>query len=338
LKRGAFIGLSSFGFVGSVFLAVNSCRQRLSAQINFIRSGENASIGHLVRSKLPDHISVQKEIKTDVLIVGGGISGLSAAHFLQKDKRSDFLIVEMDEKPGGNSKSGANKFSKYPYGAHYLPIPNPGNKELIGFLVDKGLITNFDEKGEPLYDEFSLCHEPEERLLHNYYWQEGIVPNMDLKEQDELQMKKFFKLVEMLKNEKGEDGKFVFDIPLAEASRKNKYLLLDEVSFMSYLHKEGYTSEKLLWYLRYCCRDDYGQSFDKISAYAGLHYFAARRGKGANCEDNSLLTWPEGNGKLVELLCDGIRDKLLTSQLIRKIEMDKDTCKALVFDWKAGSW
>ena len=34
----------------------------------------------------------------------------------------------------------------------------------------------------------------------------------------------------------------------------------------------------LRWYLDYCCRDDYGAGAAQVSAWAGLHYFASRHG------------------------------------------------------------
>lgn len=339
MKRKSFIEFGLFSLAGTALAGVlNSCRHHLAEKIKFIRSGANASIGHLLREDWPANISVRKIIETDILIIGGGISGLSAAYFLQKNNYTNYILAELDEQPGGNSKSGENEFSKYPYGAHYLPIPNLSNKLLIGFLAEKGLITSFDERGIPIYDEFAVCSEPDERLLINNYWQEGIVPNRQQTKEDETQIRTFFDLVDKLKNEKGEDGKFVFDIPLASASTINEYIALDNVSFEEYLHREGFTSKQLLWYLRYCCRDDYGQSFEKVSAFAGLHYFAARRGRGSNCDDNSILTWPEGNGKLVQLLCDSIKHKIQSAELIRKVELKDEHCEAMMYNWKTENW
>lgn len=339
MRRKSFIELALLGTWATAFTGlINSCREQASEKIKFIRSGANSSVGHRIRESIPANISVSKEFETEVLIVGGGISGLTAGYFFQKNRFNNFIIAELDEVVGGNSKNGKNEFSKYPYGAHYIPIPNLSNKKLIDFLREKGLIKKFDGNGLPVYDEFALCQEPEERLLIHNYWQEGIVPSTQITQQDAEQTKKFFDRINDLRMEKGTDEKFVFDIPLADASKENPYLALDRISFASYLKAEGYTSPKLLWYLQYCCRDDYGQSFEKVSAFAGLHYFASRRGKGANCEDNSLLTWPEGNGKLVQLLSEEIKDKIYTRQLVRQIEIHHEHVETLVYDWKNEYW
>jgi heterodisulfide reductase subunit A-like polyferredoxin len=67
-----------------------------------------------------------KEISIPYLIVGGGISGLSAARQLAK-KGTNFLMVELEDHLGGNSSNGENKYSNI-LGAHYLPLPNLGQR------------------------------------------------------------------------------------------------------------------------------------------------------------------------------------------------------------------
>ncbi len=48
------------------------------------------------------------------------------------------------------------------------------------------------------------------------------------------------------------------------------------------------------------CRDDFGATLAQTSAWAGIHYFAARLGDSGHAAD--FLTWPEGNGRLVSRL------------------------------------
>jgi hypothetical protein len=54
--------------------------------------------------------------------------------------------------------------------------------------------------------------------------------------------------------------------------------------------------------VNYCCRDDYGATMQDVSAWAGIHYFAARNGRAANAETQAIVTWPEGNGWIVKQL------------------------------------
>jgi hypothetical protein len=65
--------------------------------------------------------------------------------------------------------------------------------------------------------------------------------------------------------------------------------------FCDLAQSQGFNDAALRWYLDYACKDDYGLDSQKISAWAGLHYFASRQGLAANAsESDSVLTWPEG--------------------------------------------
>ncbi len=91
-------------------------------------SGTNHILGHKLWAK--DFPEFTETIHTKYLIVGGGISGLSACRFLNQNNQEDYLLLEMENHLGGNSSNGENKFSKFPLGAHYLPLPNKENTEI----------------------------------------------------------------------------------------------------------------------------------------------------------------------------------------------------------------
>ena len=97
-------------------------------------SGTNHILGHKLRTQ--NFPKPNTQINIEYLIVGGGISGLSASRQLVKKGISNFLIVELENHLGGNSSNGENKYSKYPLGAHYLPLPNFQDKELLQFLEE----------------------------------------------------------------------------------------------------------------------------------------------------------------------------------------------------------
>src|SRR5437879_10269030 len=59
-----------------------------------------------------------------VVIVGGGIAGLSAAWRLRKRGFTDFVLLEMNAQPGGNARWGQNEITAYPWAAHYVPVPD----------------------------------------------------------------------------------------------------------------------------------------------------------------------------------------------------------------------
>lgn len=269
--------------------------------------------GHLLRT--PEKIPQPSEqMETDVLIAGGGITGLSAMRWLGMNGVDDVVLLEMDSKVGGNSTYGRNNISAYPWAAHYLPIPDAANKELIDFLRSVGTITAM-RNGLPVYNAYHICHDPEERLFINGHWQEGIVPAYGVPDADKKETARFFQLVHELKDARGADGKYLFAIPIDDSSTEEEYRRLDRISFYQWLKQQDFSSAYLLWYLLYCCKDDYGASLQQTSAWAGLHYFASRRGAGTNVDASDVLTWPQGNGFLMDGLRKQCRGRTLTDAM-----------------------
>ncbi|MFD1255262.1 NAD(P)-binding protein [Mucilaginibacter terrae] len=298
--------------------------------------GPNVKAGHILRDQtlLPAPTST-RNLKT--LIIGSGISGLAAAWRMKRQGHHDFELLELEDQLGGNAHSGSNAVSDYPLGAHYITIANNEDQILIDFLTECGVITGF-ENGLPVYNEYYLCFDPEERLLINGQWQEGLVPEFGITPADRAQIKRFFKLIEELKTAKGTDDKYAFAIPLDNSSADERYRRLDSLSFKNYLITEGYTSPYLLWYLDYCCKDDYGQTTDKISAWAGLHYFAARKGKAANAESNAVLTWPNGNGWLMKQLASSVKEHTRTGSMCYGVSvLAQGNVQVDVMDIKSGT-
>jgi len=313
LKRRSF--LLRIGLItGGIFL--NGCYKKIrSAGYNIQGSlqGPDAKAGHILRDKikLP---AAQTTRKVKTLIIGSGISGLSAGRWLKKNGETDFEILELEKHTGGNSYFGTNKTAAYPLGAHYITIANNDDALLIDFLKEIGVITHFEGQ-LPYYNDYYLTFDPEERLLINGEWQEGLIPDFGVPVADKKEIRRFLSAVDQLKNTKGSDGKFLFNIPLSTSSNDENYRKLDKITFETYLQEKGYHSKYLLWYLNYACKDDYGQKINRISAWAGLHYFASRRGKAANAEQNAILTWPEGNGWIMKQLANPLKDHIKTSTL-----------------------
>ncbi len=284
--------------------------------------GPNAKAGHVLRDKIPlAQPSSSKKVKT--LIIGSGISGLSAGRWLKKNGENNFEILELENHIGGNSNSGKNSTSAYPLGAHYITIANNHDKDLIDFLTQASVITHF-EKGLPCYNEYYLCFDPEERLFINGQWQEGVVPDFGVPSADKEEIKRFFELTDSYKKIVGNDGKFAFDIPITSSSADVEFTKLDQISFKAFLESKKFNSPYLLWYLNYCCKDDFGKKITEVSAWAGLHYFSSRRGQAFNAEDNAVLTWPEGNGWLMRKLGKGLDSHIVKNQLCYKLSYSSD--------------
>ncbi len=296
--------------------------------------GPNHRAGHWLRGNLPAQAQEPptETLSAAVLIVGGGVAGLSARYWLEKAGISEVMLLELEPTVGGNAASGQNAVSAFPWGAHYLPIPDLRNRELLDFLQNCGSITGYDESGLPVYNEYHLCHDPEERLFINGFWQEGLVPEVGVPDADREQIRRFFALIETLKQATGADGRDLFAIPLDRSSADEHYRKLDQQSFADYLTANEFTSPYLRWYLNYSCQDDYGKNLSQTSAWAGLHYFASRKGRAANAPGSAVLTWPEGNGFLVKQLRQQARSPIRTNTLVYAIDHTKTGVRVLARD------
>lgn len=295
-------------------------------------SGTNHILGHKLRVK--NFPKPTQEISIPYLIVGGGISGLSAARQLTKRGITDFLMVELEDHLGGNSSNDENKYSKYPLGAHYLPLPNLEDKALLEFLEDEKIILGYDFNGFPKFDETQLTFAPDERLFYKNNWQEGVVPKTGNTTLEDQELVRFFKLMDHFRIKKDEQEKYWFMIPLSESSQNQELKELDSITMQQWFTENHFTSKPLFNYIDYCCKDDFGLGIHYVSAYAGIHYFAGRKQNASENKQDTVLTWPEGNARLAHHLQKYVKGKSLKNHLVFEIKIDKNKAVAKVFDNK----
>ncbi len=293
-------------------------------------SGTNHLLGH--RLWIKDFPKPQQQVKIPYLIIGGGISGLSAARQFHKKGISDFLLIEMADHLGGNSSNGENKYSKYPLGAHYLPLPNFEDKELLGFLEEEKIILDYDKNGLPVFDELQLTFAPDERLFYKNNWQEGVVPKEGNSSEEHKEFQRFFKEMDAFRIAKGEDQKYLFDIPVSLCSKNEKTRALDKITMQQWFEEHNFKSEPLFNYIDYCCKDDFGLGIAFVSAWAGIHYFAGRKQDASAEKSDSVLTWPEGNARLAQHLKKYTSQKTLKNHLVYEVKIEKNKVVVKAFD------
>ncbi len=297
--------------------------------------GPNMKRGHALRDNgFPAPSSTAQ--RSGIVIAGGGVSGLAAAWTLLRAGFSDFRLYELEDEVGGNARSGRNAISAYPLGAHYLPVANKEARALRIMLEQFGIITGIDNMGVPRYDPEQLCADLDERLLWRGRWQEGLYPKAGLSGDDQKQRDAFFALMDNYKSAVGVDGKPAFAIPMAYSSKDPRFIKLDQYNFAHWLATHAFTSKPLLAHIRYCCRDDYGSEPERISAWAGIHYFASRRGWAADNAGDRELTWSEGNGRLVALMREQVRAHIRTKTPVFKITPDSGGASIDYFDAENG--
>jgi len=328
-SRGALMKTSRRAFLKTGAVAASACAAGLAAwrgigaphrKFTGRIIGASSTLGHRIRDGgLPPPVRTET---VDVAVVGGGIAGLAAARRLLMRGRTDLMLLELEPATGGNAASGRNEITAYPWGAHYVPIPNDESVEVRALFEELGLITRRDTSGLPLYDDYCLCHDPMERLYISGRWQEGLLPQIGVTSEDRAQYDNFFGAMDNWRQTRGTDGRRAFAIPLDESSRDAEILKYDRLTMREFMDQNGWTSAPLRWFVNYCCRDDYGAGMDHVSAWAGIHYFASRDGRAGNAPREAVLTWPEGNGWLAQRLAEPLAGKIRTSCAVWKIVPD----------------
>lgn len=318
------------GAAGLAALPLAGCRRSFDGTLD----GPSAALGHALRERTS--VAPRRHVQTQVVVVGGGIAGLAAGWQLSRGGVRDFLTLELEEHPGGNSSSRSNPVSAYPLGAHYVPIVNEDLAPIRTLFEELGVIKGYGPRDLPVYEEAFLCSEPVERLYSYGKWQEGILPAFGLSDADREQIARFRGLMRDFRAMTGRDGRRAFAMPVDASSRDAELLALDRVTMRDFLAARGFTSPHLLWYVNYCCRDDYGGDLTHTSAWAGIHYFAARNGKAANAEPGSILTWPDGNGWLARALAERQKAELRSGALVLAVRNVGERVHVDYFDRKAG--
>ena len=205
-------------------------------------------------------------------------------------------------------------------------------------LGDLGLVQGVTSSGRLQVPIEHLVRAPQERIYDLGYWEEGLWPRAGEHSDDAQARAQLDSLLSGMAI-RGRDGRRPFELPLARCSIDQRGL--DRQSAAQWITEQGLGGERLRWYLEYATRDDFGASLKDTSAFALLHYFLARedaQGKGAE-----FLTWPEGNGRLVEGMAALLSTPVQTGQVAVRVEQAAtkahvdtlDVASSVVTRWQA---
>lgn len=259
---------------------------------------ESEKPGHRLRDNA-DFQAPREPLRKSVVIVGGGVAGLCAAWRLLKRGFTDFAVLELEQQVGGNARWGENDVTAYPWAAHYVPVPGRKSRLIRELFEDLGVLR------DGVWEERHLCHSPQERLFLHGRWQEGLEPELGVSARDREEYRRFENLMRRF-HASGE-----FTIPIEEKGRGSP---LDRISMADWMREQGFRSPYLEWYVNYACRDDYGTLSSEASAWAGIHYFAAREP-----DEKAPLVWPEGNGWIVRRMMERLRPFVRTGAMVRRV-------------------
>jgi predicted NAD/FAD-binding protein len=282
--------------------------------------------------------------RTRVLVIGGGIAGLSAAWALRDAGVVDVEVLELEDQLGGNSRGMTMAGGKLPcpMGAHYLPWPGPQAQEVQQLLEVFGLLRREGNTLRPTsLGERHLCHSPQERVYWQGHWFEGQVPELAGTQAQALHAQT--QQLETWINRLGQ--RLAFAMPGARAGWTPEHAALESTTFAQALGEQGITHPVLRAHLDYCCLDDYGATSEQVSAWAGVHYFASRHSESAQAqalaprskEDHGVFTWPEGNAWLVQQFAARLGIRWHTGTAALSVRTLKHSVEVDALHWPQGA-
>lgn len=302
-------------FLGAAFAQVACRRRGPSPRYTGELLGPRFDRGHKLRDPAALAAVIARtdlpEQRTRVAVVGAGPAGLSTAWRLIRgglSGKDDVFVFELDDVAGGTSRGDQSDVSRYPWGAHYVPVPS-GDARALGVLLEEmGIVEGHEADGYPVIAEHVLCRAPEERLFYRGRWYEGLFLQAGASKDELRQFRAFKRELQGWRRWRDLAGRRAFVIPTSRASDAAEVLALDDVSMAHWMDEKGFSSPRLRWLVDYACRDDYALSLQDASAWAGLFYFVSRMNDlGASAE---LMTWSDGNGGLVRHLLSVVADRV----------------------------
>lgn len=296
MKRREFVKKGAFSI--SLPFWLQSCDQ-LRGRHSFsthVHSDQNT--GHLIMES--SQWANNSGIKTETVIVGGGLSGLAAAQVI-RDK--DFLLFELSDRMGGTSAAAQFEGISFCQGAHYdLAYPDYYGEEVLLFMEELRII-----QYEPWKKNWSF--KDQQHIIPSYRRQQcfengtirdDVIPNGYIKDS-------FYKIL----------SDYLGEMKLPTRLISEDYRHLNNINFYQFLSDRMEVDDSFKRQLSYHMLDDYGGTVDQVSALAGIHYFMCRP---YNTEAVDLFSPPSGNSYFAEKILETIPSaKIRTNHLVKHI-------------------
>ncbi len=265
----------------------------------------------------------------DVVIIGGGIGGLTAAWMLKKEG-FNIKILEKDSIIGGQCKMDdstkikaamASAFTDYPY-----------NDDLIMFYKALGVVTGIDNDGYPVVDKKYTVKPPYDIHFIDGKWYSNpfksaanmeALPFSDSIKSDLLafqnDMMKWYDYI-------GRDKLSAFDFPLEQACSKDAEVRnLDKITFLEYVKSHGW-DPLVSSFFEPLILSELGASHDKVSAFAAICNISGDVYPPQDNDDESgVISMPGGNTHIVLKLAKLIEDQnIINNAFVQKIVKNDD--------------
>jgi protoporphyrinogen oxidase len=248
------------------FSPINRLRDETKERIF---SGDDPHLAHAILRDKDTFITSKGGLpleleKAEVVIVGGGLSGLIAAHELKRFKP---IILEQASRFGGNSKAESWEGLEYSIGAAYFTRPYPGTR-LDEFLKNVGA------------DKIMSVHNGDDPYIYKNKIFEHFWEGKSAKTTYETEC--FQKLSEYFKNMfKGENGIIFPDIPIENNLLRDYINTLDSRSFFDHISSllGGVVPIQIENFLDFFCWSAFGGSSKEISAATALNFYVGEMGE-----------------------------------------------------------
>jgi protoporphyrinogen oxidase len=154
-------------------------------------TGDNYERGHKLRDAELPAFPVESERTVEFAIVGGGIAGLSAAHYLRDH---DFLLLEQYADLGGQSRGGSFQGIDYSWGPSAIGVPHGLMEELLEdlnlspvilssnrnrFYFENQWVTGVEGAGNDLVNEFRRFIEQSTPIWRAFKKTQPAIPLID---------------------------------------------------------------------------------------------------------------------------------------------------------------
>ena len=309
MNRRTFIKLSSLALAGILTQSCDSTSDKPNSPSYDISINSDIQAGHLLLNSAA--MPKGNTFSTDYLIVGGGISGLSAACQL-RDR--DFVLFELSAQLGGTSASESHAGEVFSQGAHYeLAYPDYYGDETLKFLEQLGVI-----RYDSLVDSWNFVDrqylidvQREGQTLTSEGMREEILEPSHLRTE-------FLELVLPYLGEMKQPTRII----------REELWPLDEISFLDFLQRTLRLTPSFRQGIDYQMRDDYGADAETVSALAGIHYYTCRPYYTHSVE---LFSPPEGNTYFVDKMAATLpNDKVKTNHLVQSVQKSENGFEVLV--------
>jgi monoamine oxidase len=248
--------------------------------------GDDFTAGHALRDGLlPPLDGGVLEPAADVVVVGGGISGMTAAHRLAKPGRR-VVVLEQARETGGNAKSAKWGEIEYSIGAAYLTRPDPGSP-LETLYRELGVL---DRAVKVSHGEVFLGG----KLAHEF-WEGATQSGGDAQKTRDL-VAEFRKIY---------DERYPV-IPWTPATRgwsHDEFAASDAQNFAEFLAAH-HAPQQVRQFCEYYCWSSFGGAASEISTYAALNFMTAEFGE--------ILALPGGNAGVAHALANSLAKKGVT--------------------------